>query len=227
MARPADDSGTSVLSFDPSDSEANNTPVGVVATTIEDIYEQIMGEQPGVAEALRQQWHQFSEHVGWIAVHVETASSMNLYGWESPAAKAAYLSRQSEAMEYMREVAAASATISGSLFALAQAMREGQQEMEELWAEYQTTMAAWDAARARDRENESRNHGPNYFPRSREYAQVERDSRVGEVGGYADRAAFKELWDAEARRVQGQINTLYAPPVGRLGTTVIDRKSVV
>lgn len=109
--------------------------------TIEVIYQQIMGEQPGTAGALGHEWHRAAQALRSAAEGVKAAAA-SLADWQSPAAKNAYLSRNDQVVSEMEANAENAQLVSTALYNLAMVMREGQTVMQEMWDAYQQELAA-------------------------------------------------------------------------------------
>ncbi|ASR33809.1 hypothetical protein BAY61_01075 [Prauserella marina] len=108
--------------------------------TIEQIYDQIMGEQPGTASDRATQWYNVESMLFYLQSELFRQTDSLEANWESPAAKDAYLRKVGETLAHVEVWREAAAANHQGLAMLAGAMRSAQTKMEELWQRYQRAL---------------------------------------------------------------------------------------
>lgn len=107
---------------------------------IEFINAQIMGEQPGTAEYRALQWGKAGLLLSSVQNQLRDQTKELAETWESPRAKEIFLGKVGETLAFLDVWHEAATTNSYALTVLAGIMREGQNEMRDLYAEYQAAI---------------------------------------------------------------------------------------
>ncbi|WP_093274576.1 hypothetical protein [Saccharopolyspora shandongensis] len=122
------------------DTGKNYTPgpdsKGAGDTTIAEIRRQIMGEQPGTADERGDQFANVATMLSHVQSQLRGQTESLKAEWDSPAAKDAFLSKVGETLAYLAVWESAASRTASGLHGLAAAMREAQEDMRALWAEY-------------------------------------------------------------------------------------------
>lgn len=168
---------------------------------IENIYWQIMGEQPATAEALAEQWRTFGDKLA-IASNAMRDIKLALTDWETPEAKAAYETRSDDANSYLAGAALTAWSVGNHLEVLGMVMRDGQEDMQELWDEYRAAIGRFDAASAREQ------YGMVF--------DIERETGVEYLADGTDRGRFKAHYDQRAIDLSDEISQTYVEAASSL-----------
>lgn len=163
---------------------------------ISSIYLMIKGEQPGTAEERAQQWNNVSVMLQGVSDQLRDQTVGLIRDWESPSAKKVFLSKVGMTLAYVDVWQQAAIENSTGLYGLAQVMREGQAEMENLYNEY-AIMHAFYKDQAENPDNINYVSGTTLFH--------EKDVQKNQ----------KE-YDAKARKLADKIASNYAPYLQQL-----------
>lgn len=107
---------------------------------IEYIRTMLMGEQPGTAEYRAQQWAKAGFLLSSVQSQLRAQTQDLAETWESPRAKEIFLSKVGETLAFLDVWHEAATINSFALMTLAQIQREVQDEMRDLYAEYQEAL---------------------------------------------------------------------------------------
>lgn len=189
---------------------------------IDYINAQIMGEQPGTAEYRALQWGRVGLLLASAQNQLQDQTKELANSWESPQAKEIFLSKVGETLAYLDVWHEAASTNSFALTVLAGIMREGQEEMRELYAEYEAAIA-----RSATPEEINRQRGaassvststdartmPESGPPSTQGSEAWR-ARMRETMRTAD--DNKKNYDQWARELASRLGEQYTPVIQRL-----------
>ncbi|MFI0471054.1 WXG100 family type VII secretion target [Saccharopolyspora sp. 5N102] len=113
----------------PDSKRAGENDIGVIRR-------QIMGEQPGTADERGDQFANVATMLSHVQSQLRGQTESLKAEWDSPAAKDAFLSKVGETLAYLAVWENAASRTASGLHGLAAAMREAQEDMRALWAEY-------------------------------------------------------------------------------------------
>lgn len=191
--------------------EAGETPAPdspeALGQDIRSVYNQIKGEQPGVADDMADHWDALGEMLFRTEMQLRDQTVMMAEDWESPAAKQVLLNEVGKTLAYLNVWMDAAYTNSTALRGLAAVMREAWVEMDALWQRWENAKLV-----SADRiELAGKSQGSN--------TEMEEDRKNGEFGD--DSRSYEEnlaAYSQEARVLASETATKYAPFIAQLST---------
>lgn len=171
--------------------------------TIEDIYLQIMGEQPETAAAIGAEWAQAAELLRGTAKGIQAAAD-SLADWRSPEARNAYLERNDQVVSEINRVADNTDLVASALDNLSKVMAEGQRQIQELMEEYRQAVAAARAA-----------------VESRDYLGLLSDDSLAQYQAQAE-AVVRAEYSRRAQMLAAVLGAQYAPSTALMNAATFE-----
>lgn len=189
---------------------------------IEFINAQIMGEQPGTAEHRALQWGKAALLLSTVQNQLRDQTKELAETWESPRAKEIFLDKVGMTLAYLDVWHEAATTNSYALTVLAGIMREAQNEMRDLYAEYEAAIkrSATEESLART-VTPAGNNGPVQKARAM-HESGPPSTQVGDEWRAKGRESMrtaeenKANYDVWARELASRVGERYVPVIQRL-----------
>ncbi|MEU3273996.1 hypothetical protein ABZ639_24425 [Saccharomonospora sp. NPDC006951] len=177
--------------------------------TIEGVYDQIMGEQPGTTSDRATQWYYVESMLFYLQSELFSQTDSLEANWESPSAKEAYLSKVGETLAHIEVWREAASANHQGLALLAGAMRRAQTQMLELWERYRRELQDNTEQLAGSRLTDFRHEDRLRAWDPAVETKIENSSMVHVV---------RERYDQEARELISETADSYATAISKLET---------
>lgn len=189
---------------------------------IEFINMQIMGEQPATAEYRSLEWGKLGLLLSSVQNQLRDQTKELAETWESPSAKQIFLDKVGMTLAYLDVWHEAATANSYALVTLAQVMREAQDEMRDLYREYQDAMAnsitqeSLNRQQAQRLPNPAREKAVNYDESGPPSTQGGEQWRAEMREGMRTKDENKANYDRWARELASRVAERYTPVIHRL-----------